>query len=151
MGFILDVLIPKDQNDKVGLSEVLVEWGGERFSEEVPKFLFDSTVPFRQNKDLEYFQEILGEKLDNYIALTLQGKELMDLEFLVNNKSDAIKENVLIRFLEKLLELDSFYIVLLKDEEEIDGRYQVRNRKELWEIISRSLDWKSPKGAIITK
>ena len=151
MGFILDVLIPKDQNDKVGLSEVLVEWGGERFSEEVPKFSFDSTVPFRQNKDLEYFQEILGEKLDNYIALTLQGKELMDLEFLVNNKSDAIKENVLIRFLEKLLELDSFYIVLLKDEEEIDGRYQVRNRKELWEIISRSLDWKSPKGAIITK
>ena len=38
MDLILDILIPKDDLYKVSLTEILVEWGGEKFSQNPKKY-----------------------------------------------------------------------------------------------------------------
>lgn len=86
-----------------------------------------------------------------YFALTLQGEALTDLAFTINRQREKLEENTLMRFLLGLLNLDCFYVVLLRDEEEIDRRYQVRNRAELLEAVCQGLNWESPQGIIITK
>ncbi len=39
MNFLLDIIIPKNEMRKVSLEEQLIEWGGERFSQEPAKYI----------------------------------------------------------------------------------------------------------------
>ena len=151
MSFILDILIPKKQIKLANLAETLAKWDGEVFSKDPPEFSFDSQLFFYQNRDLEYYYNVLGVRAKRYFALTLQGEALTDLAFTINRQREKLEENTLMRFLLGLLNLDCFYIVLLRDEEEIDRRYQVRNRAELLEAVCQGLNWESPQGIIITK
>ncbi|MEY8382254.1 hypothetical protein AALG83_03700 [Christensenellaceae bacterium 44-20] len=151
MNFILDVLIPEKQIELINLSEILAEWGGEVFPKETREFLFESTLVFHQNPDLKYYQGILGGELENYIALTLQGEELTNLAYLVNAQREEAKKNILMRFFKQLLSLEHFYILLLKEEEEIDRKYQIGNADELLTAICQSLNWTSPEGSVIAK
>lgn len=151
MSFILDILIPEKQIKLANLAETLAEWDGEAFSKEPPEFSFDSQLFFYQNMDLDYYYNVLGVRAKRYLALTLQGEALADLEFTINRQKEELGENTLMRFLLGLLNLDCFYIVLFRDEEEVDRRYQVRNRAELLEAVCRGLNWESPQGIIIAK
>ena len=151
MNFILDILIPEKQVRLANLSEVLVEWGEETFSKEPPEFSFESQLIFDQNRDSEYYGKMLGARKKDYIALTLQGDELADLALAINRQRENLEKNVLMRFLLGLLNLDYFYILLLKEEEELDRYYQVKNKTELLQAVCQGLNWESPQGILITK
>ncbi len=38
MDYILDILLPKNELSKINLSELLVEWGGKKFSQNPPRY-----------------------------------------------------------------------------------------------------------------
>lgn len=130
-------LIPKKQIKISKFSGNIGKRDGEVFSKDPPEFSFDSQLFFYQNRDLEYYYNVLGVRAKRYFALTLQGEALTDLAFTINRKREKLEENTLCSFLLGLLNLDCFYVVLLRDEEEIDRRYQVRNRAELLRPFAR--------------
>lgn len=155
MNFIFDVLIPKSEFGKLNLSELLIEWGGEFFSQEPPKYENKSKLVFHQVMDMSYYQSFIEKDFDvnSYVALNLEGKQLSDLEFLVNsNKEQDILCNEVTSFLNVLFNtLDSFIVFLFRDEEFIDNRYRINNQNELIWRICNSLNWSSPEGVLVRK
>lgn len=153
MDFVLDVLIPKCNLSKLNLTELLVEWGGESFSQDPPKYSNKSLLVFHQNTDMEYYKSIVGKDVDvhNYLALSMERTQLSELEFIINNQRQEMSSNEVLLFLAELYKtLDNFVIILLRDEECIDKRYTVCNEKELIKIFCESLRWSSPEGVLIT-
>lgn len=154
MDLILDILIPKNSFDKLNLTEIFVEWGGEKFSQNPKKYQFQSTVFFHENTEMSYYQDIMGDVEDvyDYIALTLEGKSLSELEFIVNNKDfREYKSEVISLFYELYNSFDTFCIIKFLNEEDIDNKYILANANEAVDIFINSLDWDSPKGIVITK
>jgi len=44
------------------MEEVLVEWGGEKFSQEPKQYTFKSSVRFEEYKNTNYYERIVGKK-----------------------------------------------------------------------------------------
>ena len=153
MSFLLDIIIPKDEMGKVSLEEQLIEWGGERFSQDPAKYIGKKELVFEELTNLKYHCGLLGEKLDDkkYSALIFKGEELSELEFLANRREDALMSNLLFEFLEGLITLSSFYIFLLQEDEGIKERYAIENGEELKKILYTSLSWTTPKDIVIVK
>ncbi len=152
MDYILDILISKDDINQLNLSESLIEWGGELLSQDPPKYSNNSKLSFEEYKDIQYYERFIGSNFDieNCIALHLEGMHLLDLELLINNKSQEIVSTELISFLVDLLKLDVFAILLIRDEECIDKKYKINKKEELVDVICNSLNWSNPEGVLIT-
>lgn len=150
MNYILDILLPKSEMNKINLSELLVEWGGEKFSQTPQKYTNNSKIFFTECTDKEYYERFLGTQypIAQSIALHLEGT-LLDLELLINNKKDFLNNEVMI-LLTELIKLEKFAILLIRDEESIDKKYKISRKEELQTIIYDSLSWDNPKGVIIT-
>lgn len=153
MRFLLDVVIPKDEMKKVDLEEQLIEWGGESFSQEPAKYIGRRKLVFEELTNLEYYCGLLGHSLDakKYSALIFKGEELSELEFLANNRTEDLGNNLLFVFLESLITLSSFYIFLLREDEVIKERYVIERNDELKAILCESLSWNTPKDILIFK
>lgn len=154
MDTILDILIQKDDVDKINIRELLNEWGGKQYSCEPPKFMFGSELVFHQSVDMNYYKDLVLDEydIDNSIALTLEGKSLSELEYGVNRKKELLFNSELLSFLRIIFDsLKSVCIIKLRDEEMIDNNYQVEDTDSAMKIFLNSLDWESPKGIIITK
>lgn len=150
MDYILDILLQENEISKIDLSEVLVEWGGEKFSQDPPRYTNHSNLFFTEYTDKKYYKRYLGDqyRIDKFIALHLEGT-LLDLELSINNKEDFLN-NEITRFLTELLKLETFVILLIRDEEWIDEQYKISSKEELQTIIYDSLSWSNHKGVIIT-
>jgi len=155
MDLILDILIPKKDINKLNIEEILVEWGGETFSQDPKKYKFQSSVFFQEYDNWNYYKKIVGNNLEQYdfIAFTLQGESLTDLEFMVNNHEQNQKANneLIELFYELYKALDTFCIILLLDEEQIDEKYELADVDQAINIFLESLNWGSPKGIVISK
>lgn len=150
MDYILDILLPKSDTNKVSLSEMLVEWAGGTFSQEPLRYTYKSKLYFTEQKNREYYKRYVVNRYNNYefIALHFDGT-LLDLELLINNNGNFI-ENDLILFLMELVKLETFAILLMRDEECVDERYEISKEEELYAILRDSLSWMHPKGVLIT-
>lgn len=155
MDLILDILISKNDVNKLNIEEMLVEWGDETFSRNPKEFRFQSSVFFQECENEDYYKKIIGKEIDqyNFMALTLQGENLMDLEFMVNRNDDYNSEDseIVSLIYELYKTLDTFCIILLLNEEQIDERYLLNDVEQAVDIFSKSLNWESPKGIIISK
>lgn len=153
MSFLLDVVIPKDEMNKVGLQEQLIEWGGVKFSQDPHKYICNKRLVFEELTNLKYHCRLLGNDLDikKYSALIFKGEELSELEFLVNRRTEELRNNQLFVFLEKLTTLSSFYIFLLREDEVIKERYAIERKEELKSILCESLSWDTTKDILIFK
>lgn len=82
MDFTLDVMIPKNNIEKANLSEVLVEWAGEYYSQEPRKYSSNSKLVFEQYIDTTYFEYFVGTNfdIDEWVAFRLKGENLQELE-----------------------------------------------------------------------
>ena len=54
-------------------------------------------------------------------------------------------------FLKSLITLSSFYIFLVREDEDIKERYEIENGKELRNVLCKSLSWITPKDIVILK
>lgn len=153
MDFIFDLLIRKDDITKVGLSESLIEWGGEIFSQEPEKYKNNLGLVFEKVIDLNYYKKFVENDLEiePYVALHLLGTHIFDLEWILNKTNSDRSNNRIILFLHELFKLDSFTIFFIRDGEDIDIRKKVTSENDLINTICSSLNWESPKGVIITK
>lgn len=150
MDYILDILLPKNELSKINLSELLVEWGGKKFSQNPPRYTNNSKLFFTEYMDKEYYKRFLGNQypMDKFIALHLD-ESLLDLELSINKKGDFL-DNQIMLFLAELLQLEIFVILLIRDEECLDEKYKISSKEELQTIIYDSLSWSNPKGVVIT-
>lgn len=153
MRFLLDIVIPRDEMNKVELEEQLVEWGGEKFSQEPVKYLGRKMLAFEELANLKYHCELLGSNLDakKYIVLIFKGEELSDLEFMANTGTEDLRNNPLFMFLKSIITLSSFYIFLLREDEVIKERCAIEKEEELKDVLLESLSWATPKDILILK
>ena len=154
MELILDILIPTAYFPKLKLFEKFIEWGGEKFSQDPPEYEFSSSVLFRKNICTKYYQNILGYTLsiDDYTVLTLKGDSLSELEIAVNNESVNRDKSELISFICELYSsIDTFVIILLLNEEQIDEKHQIPNVDDAISTLLSSLNWSNPRGLVIAK
>lgn len=154
MDLILDILIPKDNLDKINLTEIFVEWGGEKFSQNPKKYHYKSKLIFHENTEMNYYHNIVENDVDVYdcIALTLEWIYLSELEVAVNNKDfRKEKSDLLSLFYEMYDKLNTFCIIKFLNEEDIDDRYLLSNANDAVNIFIRSLYWDSARGIIIIK
>ena len=151
MEYILDIVIPKEEINKIDLQEQLVSWGEEIFSRDPRKFVSGSNLVFEQAEDLEYYSRLLNENLDadKYIALCLKDKSLYDLDFIVNTKKNELNNNGLVNFLSELIPLREFYIFLLREDEPIKQKSAVKNKNELIALLCDSMEWSNQKDILI--
>lgn len=153
MNFLLDIIIPKDEMKKVDLEEQLIEWGGEMFSQEPVKYIGRKKLVFEQLTSLKYHCKLLGDNLNEkkYCALVFKGEELSKLEFIINRREKDLESDLLYLFLKSLITLSSFYIFLVREDEDIKERYEIENGKELRNVLCKSLSWITPKDIVILK
>lgn len=148
------ILIPKSNLNKLNISERKVEWEGEIFSQEPPKFKFQTSIFFYQTTEISYFQRIVEDKLDlcDYTGLVLEGEGLRELEFMVNNKEFSECNSELLSFFYELYDsLDTFCIINSPDDENIEDIFTVLDATEAIKVFTGSLNWTSSKGIVIIK
>ena len=157
MDFTLDILLLKNELYKLNIKEFLFEWGGEKFSQDPPIYKDDTGLEFKEIQDLDYYTRCYKKYIEDdlninqYISLTLCGDYISDLEFLINKKNSNSNADIILKFLEKVFELSTFAVFLIRDEEEIDSRYRIKTKDEFLNVFCNCLKWESPEGALITK
>lgn len=156
MDFTLDILLLENELNKLEIKEFLFEWGGEEFSQDPPVYKNDTGLEFRKIQDLGYYQRYFWEYIEEldihkYISLTLCGDYLSDLELAINKRNKSQNAEIMLNFLEKLCDLETFYVFLIRDEEEIDKTYYIRTKEEFLNTFCNCLNWELPEGAVITK
>ena len=150
MDYFLDILIPKKELGTVKLNEKLFEWGEGGYSYYPPQYISDSDIIFEQIEDVQYFNKIIGEELtDDTIVLHLKSDIFYDLEYAVNNFELKLEENLLLKFLNKLIELSYFYILMVREDENIKESYIISTKEEISIRLSDSLRWSNPKDVLL--
>lgn len=152
MDYFLDIIIPKKEIGTVKLREKLFEWGEGVYSYNPPQYISDSDIIFEQIVDVQYFNKIIGEELTNdTIVLHLKNDILYDLEYAVNNHESILEENILLKFLNKLIELSQFYILMVREDENVKEYYKISTKEEINIRLSDSLRWSNPKDVLLFK
>ncbi|MDQ2088251.1 hypothetical protein RBH29_17645 [Herbivorax sp. ANBcel31] len=154
MDLILDILLRKEDFKKLNIIELFNEWGGEKIPHEPRKYKFNSKLVFHLNIDINYYSNIIQDDIDveEFISLSLEGNSLLELEIMVNKGKKHLPESELIIFLNELYNsLEEVCIVKLLNEERIDEKHIINDTKKAIDVFINSLDWKSPKGIVITK
>ena len=152
MDYFLDILIPKKELGTVKLNEKLFEWGEGGYSYYPPQYISDSDIIFEQIEDVQYFNKIIGEELtDDTIVLHLKSDIFYDLEYAVNNFELKLEENLLLKFLNKLIELSYFYILMVREDENIKESYIISTKEEISIRLSDSLRWSNPKDVLLDR
>ncbi len=157
MVFSLEIFLKEKDVRKVNILELLVEWGGEFLSQDPPKYVYNSTLTFEQFLDIEYYKKYHKKVIENdfdfdeYVAFRLLGGKMLELEKLINTCDEKLKTDVLICYLKEVSKLDTYGMILLREEECIDKRYRINSEKELIDTVCNCLKWDAPEGAFITK
>lgn len=152
MDYFLDIIIPKKEIEIVKFNEKLFVWEEGVYSCNPPQYISDSDIIFEQIEDVQYFSKIVGEELtDDVIVLHLKSDILFDLEYAVNNHKSILEENVLLNFLNKLIELSQFYILMVREDENVKEYYEISTEEEISMRLSDSLRWSNPKDVLLFK
>ena len=152
MYYFLDIIIPKKEIETVKINEILLEWGEGVYSCSPPQYISDSDIVFEQIEDVQYLNKIIGEELTNdTIVLHLKSDIFYDLEYAVNNFELKLEENLLLKFLNKLIELSYFYILMVREDENIKESYIISTKEEISIRLSDSLRWSNPKDVLLFK
>lgn len=152
------VLVPKTKFAKLGFEEIKISWGGKWHSQEPRKYKLLSALVGEEFPDINFFKRVAGDLINvhKYRAFLIKGDVFAELQRRVNS-GDAEKiywarRSEIILLFRKMFEvLDTFCIVKLRDEEEIDARHIVLSADELVDIFIDSLKWESRKGIILVK
>lgn len=152
MDYFLDIIIPKKEIEIVKLNEKLFIWEEGVYSCNPPQYISDFDIIFEQIEDVQYFSKIVGEELtDDVIVLHLKSDILFDLEYAVNNHKSILEENILLNFLNRLIELSQFYILMVREDENVKEYYEISTKEEISMRLSDSLRWSNPKDVLLFK
>ena len=148
MYFELDIIIPEDETEIIGLFEKKYSWDNEYISCDPPRFITDKGIIFEKT-DLNHFEKYLGDfNKKEYIALHFTGNIFNDLGYSVNNSIDIMSNNLIV-FLSGLLSLSMFYIFLVREDENVKERYRISNKEDIAMIISKCFNLDNPDDVLM--
>lgn len=152
MEVCFDLIIPETATSSGSLlSEELVGWGGEQFSQDPPKYKGLGVVTFTRRPIPEHITRYLPKDLNvsDWVYLSLDEGFLCDWEKGINRSNGEMPEVPLKLFLSQLLkELENWAIVFELNCDQIDGVYQLSSSGLLGKI-EEILDWNNePEGFI---
>lgn len=127
--------------------------GERKLSQDPKKYTYNSILMFHENADMDYYTNYVKNVLnvDDFIALTLEGDKLTELDQLVYCGGDT-KTNNLIVFLKDLYNnLDTFCLIKFRNEECIDEIHIVDDTFNAVNLFLHSLERSCPKGIVIIK
>ena len=150
MDYVLDIIIPRDELKEIRLSEVLREWGDEKFSLIPAMYITDSGIEFTEVTDLSYYNRIFKLKVDKeLIALHLKSHILYEFEWFANNQSGKASENALLKFLISLFKLSKFYIILVREDESVKEKYEISDEEEIESVLLNCVNWSTPTDVLL--
>jgi len=152
MDYMLDIIIPRGELKKIGLLEVLREWGGEMYSSTPAMYVTDSNIEFMEVTDLSYYNRILNLKINKeLIGLHLISDILYDFELFANNQLRQTDDNTLLYFLKSLFGLSKFYILLIREDELVKEKHRISNLEEFESVVLNSVNCFSPTDVLLYK
>lgn len=129
MEVCFDLIVPEAAtNSSSLLSEELVGWGDEKFSQDPPRYKGMGVVAFTRRPIPEHIAHYLPKDFDvsDWAYLSLDEGFLGDWENAINRSDGVMPEVPLKLFLSQLLgKLDNWAIVFELDCDQIDGVYQL--------------------------
>lgn len=152
MDYVLDIIIPWKELETVKLNEKQIEWGGGVYSCDPPQYISDSGIIFEQIEDVQYFNKIIGEELTaDSVVLHLKSDIFSYLEYAVNDHESISEENVLLNFLNRLIGLSQFILLMVREDEKVKECYGISSEEEIRIRLSDSLKWSDPKDVLLYK
>lgn len=151
MEYYFEIYLNARELTKIGLTEELIEWSGEKLSQDPRVFVSDSGLRFEEiaytNRDLV---DAGVELMSGSIGLNLKGYSFYELSRKLRNREDTSRDPW-IRFIEGLNALDSFVIILCRVDESIKKKINVSCGEDLKCAVSEALDWDDPRDIVFVK
>lgn len=132
---------------KMKITELKRRWLNEYYSYSPKRFISKESIELL-SADYPFKRNIIDIDFENLIILKIVNG-LRELEWVVN-KSDN-RNNELLRFLERVAELDIFYILLFEDDKFIDKCIKINNNIDLVSNIYNALNWDNPQNILLYK
>lgn len=153
MEVCFDLLLPNsvlDSNEV--LEEELVEWGGDKYTQDPPKYKSSEGVVFTKFTMPDYLSNYLPEdiKLSNFSYLSLDpwSNDIYLWEEVINNQLDAATELALKNFLiNTFSKVDSWIIVFSLNCDQIDDVSCLNPHQAIMQI-ENCLNWNNSRGFI---
>ena len=140
-----------DSGKSFSFYEELVDWGGEYFPQDPPKYVANNKLIFKKTPIPSYMVNFLPkeEQYFNWNYLSFYGEDLRAWEYSINEKTIEIVKNDLKTFLLALTtELEKWVVIFSINCDQIDDILQL-NSIELINQIESNLNWnKEPRGFI---
>ena len=151
MEYYFEIYLNARELTKIGLTEELIEWSGEKLSQDPRVFVSDSGLRFEEitytNRDLV---DAGVELMSGSIGLNLKGYSFYELSRKLRNREDTSRDPW-IRFIDGLNALDSFVIILCRVDESIKRKITVNGGEDLKCAVSEALDWDDPRDIVFVK
>ena len=152
MDYILGIFILKSEISKLGLHEVLREWGGSKYSENPELYSTDLGIEFRKIEDMSFYSRLSEiEFKPDVIGLYLISDILYDFEYYVNKKIPNEKAGELLELLKILSELSFVCMFLIREDEGVKEKYEIVTPEGIEDVLFKCLDWASPKDIMLYK
>lgn len=150
MDYTLDIILPKQCIEQLGLKQVQHEWGGVMHPQD--KYVTSSYIEFYEVEDHEYYNRIVGFlDSDDFLYLYLKSDLLFELEFAVNRDGNQMNNNPLFGFLCKLADLPCFYLILAREDEPVSETIAINDADEMKQVLLECFNWSDPKDVMICK
>lgn len=144
MDYNLYIILPEDDLEQVGITEIKASWGEENISYNPRRFMFENKVKmiFSRYKLISELEESIDK---NEVTLKIM-EGLRELEWDVNKETENLKSNDIIKLLQNICQLDKFSIYIFEDDEIIEQQIQYTNEINIILVVIDALKWKSPKN-----
>ena len=152
MDFELVIIILKVDMNRLSIKEYLVEWGGELFSQDPAIYKEGTGLQLKLFDDAKYYNKYLMHELktDEYIFLKAEWNDLNELYWFVHHDSDQLDGNKLLEFLQKVINLNEYYIFIDRDDDGTTKSCSVIDSKELRNVIANTFEFPENGGILIT-
>ncbi len=152
MDYCLDVIIRSNDIENAGLPEKTNEWNGEIISYIPSQYLTDSGIAFEEIEDHSFYENRYGIELsEEDVAMHLKSDIIRDLEYGINTCPEIPANNTLLDFLKRLTKLTMFYVVLVREDEDLKERHEIHSEEEMCKVLSDCMKWTDPKNVLFYK
>lgn len=145
MDYNFYIILSEKDLEQVGISELKAGWGEEDVAFEPRRFMFEDKV-------LMYSTEHRIHSTVDEQEVTMRIVEgLNNLEWDINQKSEKLLSNPIIRMLQKISQLSKYSMCIFEDDKVIDQRIECADETNLIQLVIYALNWEAPQNIEILK
>lgn len=144
MDYNLYIILQEEDLEKVGISEIKANWGGENIQYNPRRFVSQDEVQliFSEYRIAAVTETSVGK---NQVTLKIVDG-LRELEWEVNKQTEKLKSNNIIKLLQKICKLNKFIIYIFEDDEIIEQQIEYTHKTNIFLLVDEALKWESPQN-----